>query len=143
MKKYKLKTKRGQTVFRIEINLRSDQYNKTSLNPDGIYITELKIVHQTERKIALSDTWITTLDRQGINEKKDKYWHYLEDINISIKTMETYFANGIFATCYTLKNPKKIIEKMKHEIHLKVNREYGFLFDGLANKIDSLKVFEK
>lgn len=143
-KKYSLNTKIGQKVFKIEVNFRSaiSRYHSSGIDKHGIYICELKIVHQTDRKIALSDKWITTLDRQKYKERKDRFWHYLEDISISIKTKETYFPNGIFATCYTLKDPLKVIEKIKKEIVKKVNSEYGFLFDGIGEKLENLEIIQ-
>jgi hypothetical protein len=129
MKKYKVKTRVGQEVTKIEINIRSntDKYNSTSLYKEGVHINTLKIVYQTDRKIALNDNWITTLDRQKVGERKSEHWHYLEDIHVTIKTRETYFPNGIFGTIYTLEKQSTAINKLVKEMQLKVDKEYGFL----------------
>lgn len=142
--KYKLDTKKGQTVYHVEVNMRDDLSLtlSTSLNPHGIFVTELKIIHQTARKIALSDEWINLFDRQKEDQKKESYCRYLGDVYISIKTKETsYFPNGIFASCYTLDNPEKCIAKIKRKVVDQINKEYGFLrFIDVEKVIENLEV---
>jgi hypothetical protein len=129
MEKYKLNTKIGQVVNHIEINIRadSDKNDTTSLYKEGIYIENLKIVYQTYHKIALDDTWITLLDRKKIDYRKERFYTYLEDCIVSIKTNETYFPNGVFGTIYTIGNTKTAIRKLGKAIEKEVNSRYGFL----------------
>ncbi len=141
--KFKLNTFIGQKVYHIEINIRDDKSkrNSTSLDKEGIFIKEFTIVHQTRRKTAISNEWISTFDRQKIGEKKESYNSYLNDPTVRIKTKETYFANGIFSTMYSLEDPKKAIKKIKKAIIEKINSEYGFLrFADIENIINSFEI---
>jgi len=136
--KFKLQTKKGQTVYEIHINIRDNNTScVSSIYPHGIIIKELKIVHQTLYKIALSDDWITSLDRQRENQKKESYNHYLEDITVIVRTKDTFWPNGIFGHCYTLDNPEKCLTKIKRKMSDQVNKDYGFL-----RLIDIEKVLE-
>jgi hypothetical protein len=127
--KFKLRTVKGQIVYKIELNIRTEATmdNSSSINKHGIFVEELKIVHQTNHKIALSDPFITLLYRQKEDQKKETYYHFIDDISVCIKTKETYWANGIFCTMYSLENPEKCISKMKSKIRTQINKEYGFL----------------
>ncbi len=129
MKKYKLNTKIGQCITHIEVNIRSDvdKHRYTVYHKNGIHIKYHKIAYQTDRKIALNNDWITVLDRQKINTKKDSYHHYLEDCNVSIKTKETHFPNGIFGSIYTAGNTKMALKKIGAAMEKDVNSEFGFL----------------
>lgn len=140
--KYKHKTKIGQPVFFVEIRIHAKGTSYTgSSYKEGIYITELNIVHQTEHKIVLSDPWVTVLDRQKEGRRKESYYHYLENASVSIKTKETYFPNGIFASGHTIDNPKKFINKLKSEIKRKVEYEFSFLYEmNLDSILDSLEI---
>lgn len=141
--KFEQKTKKGQTVYYIQVNIRStdSKYNSSGVYLEGIFIEELKIVHQTNKKIALSDEYITTLDRKNEGEKHESYKHYLEDISVNIVTKETFFPNGIFTHCYSLENPEKCIAKMKHKIINKINADYGFLrFANVEEIIEGFKI---
>ena len=126
---FKLETKKGQIVYDIEVNVRSemDMNKRTDYHRQGIFVKELKIVHQTNRKIALSDEYITILDRQRKGDRNDSYNHYLGDINVYVVTKENYFPNGIFCSCKTIIDPKKQLEKMKREIVNKIEKEYSWL----------------
>ena len=137
--KYKLKTKIGQRVSKIEINIRSDadKQKDTSINKEGVHINNLKIVYQTRYKIALNDSWITKLDRQSAQGKKSSYWHYLEDTRVNIVTRETFFSNGIFGTIYTTGSISDAIKKLTKAMQVKVNKEYGFLANIDIEKIVS------
>lgn len=130
-KKFKLKTKVGQVVYSIQVNIRSnaDKFNQSCSNKEGIHVEKLRIVYQTKYKIALSNDWITVLSRQTADARKESYNSYLDSINVCIKTQETYFPNGIFASCYSLENPEKCISKIKKEIIKKIENDYGFLRD--------------
>jgi hypothetical protein len=127
---YTLDTKIGQKVYEINLNVRSPEskHNSTSYHSDGCHIEELEIVYQSKYKIALSDDFITLLDRQRKDKRKDSFYSYLDNIKVSIITKETYFPNGIFCRCYSLKNNKSVINKMKKAMLEKIEKEYGFLF---------------
>jgi len=144
--KFKLATKKGQIVYKIDINIRDENSSScmTSCYPHGIIIKELKIVHQTQYKIALSDEWITLLDRQKEAQKKESYNHYLEEITVSVKTKETFWPNGIFAYCYTLDNPEKCLSKIKRKMIDQVNKDYGFLrLIDIESTLESLKIIKE
>lgn len=130
MKKYKLKTRIGQTVYKIEVNVRAScpKYDTLSYK-DGVFVTAKKIIYQTDRRIALNDKYITVLDRQAIDDKKESYNHFIEYPSISIKTKETYFPNGVFGSMYTIGDPKKAIVKLTKAMERKVSKDYGFLFN--------------
>lgn len=137
--KYRNETKIGQPVWVVRINIHSSSNESTSeWIKEGIIIKQLSIIHQTDRKIALSDEYITLLDRIEFGERKESYQSVLEDIIISFVSKETYFPNGIFATAYTLESPEKFIPKMKKQMLVHIEKEYGFL---QKIDIDSLQIF--
>lgn len=123
---FKLQTKVGQTVYRIEVNMRAGYSSSTSYK-DGIWVETFKIGYQTNRKIALNNEYMMVLDRQHLDERKESYKNFLEDISVSVKTKETFWPNGVFCLCYTLENPEKTLAKMKRKMIEKINNEYGFL----------------
>ena len=58
--KYRNETKIGQPVWEVRINIHSSSNQSISeWRKEGIIIKQLSIVHQTDRKIALSDDFIT------------------------------------------------------------------------------------
>lgn len=127
--KFKLETKKGQVIYKIEVNIRNpeDQHNQSTHHQNGIFVKKLKIVHQTKRKIVLSDEYVTVLDRQREEQKKESYYHFLNEIRVSIVTKETYWPNGVFSYCYSLEDPEKMISRMRTKIAAKIEKEYGFL----------------
>lgn len=129
--KFALQTTKGQTVYRVAIGIRAalSMSNATTQYPHGIQVQKLKIVHQTKYKIALSDDWLTLLDRIQEGRKKESYHRCLESCEVSIVTRESYFPNGIFAHIYTTGDPQKAIGKMRTAIKKKVHHEYSFLQD--------------
>ena len=141
-KVFSLDTKIGQTVYDIKINIVPNARRsviKSAFDSEGIFIEKLKIVYQTKSKIALSGNYIPVLDRRKLGEKSEFYKYFLEDISVSIKTKEDYFNNGIFAHCYTLQEPDKIIKKMTAKISEKVKSEYGFLANiDIWEKVESM-----
>jgi len=141
-KEFELQTEVGQTVCEIRINMPTRE-PRFSSEKEGIFIKELEIVYQTERKIALSDEWITCLDRQEKDKKQESYNLYLENIAVSIKTKETaIFTNGIFAHCYTLEDPHRLIDKIQKTIIKTVEKEYGFLSNiDIAGTIKNMQKF--
>lgn len=142
---FKQETKKGQIVYEIEVNIRSTESmdNRTSSNKHGIFVKELKIVHQTNYKIALSGDFIPLLDRKREECRKDGYHHYFEDIKVSIRTKDTFWPNGIFTHLYSLENPQKGIGKMKKEIIKKINSDYGFLrFANIEEIIEGFEIVQ-
>ena len=135
------KTKKGQIVNQININIHAPGSRPCTLYPAGITVTPLKIVYQTNQKIALSDEWITILDRRKLGERKESYRRFLNDISISVKTTETYFPNGIFANCITNNNPSSVIKEMKKSILNYVHSKYSWMLtDEFQDKINSLHI---
>jgi len=128
---FKIQTKKGQAVYRVDIGIRSnaDMHKSTWTDAHGIKVKEYKIVHQTDRKIVLSDSYVTLLDRIQDGQKKETYHFCLEQGMVVIKTKETFFANGIFAYIYTVESPEKAIVKLRSAIKKKIATEYSFLFD--------------
>ena len=128
MKKYALKTKIGQKITLIEINIRSEnsKNNTSSFNKDGIFVKKYKIVYQNRYKIAINDDWITTLNREKIGDKKDGY-NYLNECHVKIKTQQTYWPNGIFGEVYTLGEIDEAIQKLTQAMQDKIDEQYGFL----------------
>jgi len=137
--KYRNETKIGQPVWEVRINIHSSSNQSISeWRKEGIIIKQLSIVHQTDRKIALSDDFITLLDRIEFGKRKESHQGVLEDVSISFVSKETYFPNGIFATAYTLEKPEKFIPKMKKQMLVHIEKECGFL---QKIDIDSLQIF--
>lgn len=136
-------TKKGQTVYEIGVNIRAaDSMDcRTSQYKHGIFVKELKIVHQTNYKIALSGDWIPLLDRKREGIRKGSYHHFLEDVSVNIKTKESFWPNGIFAHLYSLENPQKGITKLKSAIAKQINSDYGFLrFADIEKIIEGFEV---
>jgi len=126
--KFAIETKKWQTVYEIKLNIHSEKPKYSSgIDKEGLFVKELKIVHQTNRKIVLSDEFVTLLDRRRAEQKKESYYNFLEDVSIRIKTKETYSPNGVFCTCYTIQEPEKTIKLIKRKMIEKINSEYGFL----------------
>ena len=128
----------GQSVYRIEVNILED-LTKPSIYKEGIIIEPLKIVHQTSKKIALSDDYITTLDIPE-NGKKEPCSMYLNEIYIRIESDEAYWSNGLFCKVYSLDNSGATIDKILLDIAKKVKAKYGFLYNGIGEKLNKLKI---
>lgn len=138
MKENELKI--GDKVYKININMpNSKSKSSSNFDKEGIFIEELTIVYQTKCKIALSDEQITIIEKDWMNDKLSCY-SYINTTHVSVRTNETYFSNGIFATCYASDNSEKQIKKVKKEIINEVNKRYGFLFNGIEDKLDCLKI---
>lgn len=136
-KEFAIKTEIGQKVWKIVINLPFDGVGD-SLYKHGIFIDESSIVYQTEYKLALSNDFITVLDRLEKGKKKESYCSYLDSLNVSVKTKETYFSNGIFAKIYSTKEPTEaLISDLKRELKQNVEKEYSFLYN-IDNLLESL-----
>jgi len=142
---FKLQTKIGQPVYEVEINIRSeDSMDRNTVSyKHGIFINKLKIVHQTEYKIVLSNPFVTLLDRQKTDKKKENYQHFLEDISVSVKTKDDFWPNGIFGHCYTLEDPNKQISKIKRKMIDQVAKDYGFLrFVDIESVVEKMEIIE-
>jgi len=139
--KFAFQTKKGQVVYKINLNIHSNTPKYTSIDKEGLFVKELKIVHQTNYKIVLSDDFVTVLDRRKAEQKKESYQSYLEDVSIGIRTKESYFPNGVFCTCYTINDPVKIIKLIKRKMLDKINSEYGFLrFTNYEKVVEEMEV---
>jgi len=128
----------GQSVYYIEVNILEDR-TKPSICKEGIIIEPLKIVHQTSKKIALSDDYITRLDIPK-NERIEPCSTCLNELYIRVESDETYWSNGLFCKIYTLDNSGATIDKILLDIAKKVRAKYGFLYDGLGDKLNKLKI---
>jgi len=126
----------GDLVYCIRINMPNGT-PFLDCEKEGIFIEKLKVVYKTDKKIALSDEWITKLDLYNGSIKRP-YDSYLEDVMVRIKSGEEILSNGIFATCYTTNEPTFVISKMKRKIIKEIEEKYGFLFD-VKEKINNLK----
>ena len=136
-KEFAIKTEIGQKIWEIRINLPFDGIGD-SLYKHGIFIDELSIVYQTEYKLALSNDFITILDRLEEGKKKESYCSYLDSLNVSVKIKETYSSNGIFAKIYSTKEPTEaLISDLKRELKQNVKKEYSFLYN-IDNLLESL-----
>lgn len=129
MKKYKLETKIGQIVTLININIRSeaDRDNPTTFRRDGIYTETYKIVFQTKRKIAISNEFITTFDREVIGEKNKEYSSYIGDPRVRVEVNEKYFPNGVFGEIFTTGSIDDATNKLVAYMQNELNKKYGFL----------------
>ena len=133
----KEEVKIGDLVYCIRINMPNGT-PFLDCEKEGIFIDRLNVVYKTDKKIALSDEWITRLDLyNGVIRRP--YEDYLEDIVVRIKSGEEILSNGIFATCYTINEPTFVISKIKRKIIKEVEEKYGFLFD-VKEKINNLKI---
>ena len=128
----------GQSVYRIDVNVLEDNI-KPSIYKEGIIIEPLRIVHQTSKKIALSDDHITTLDIME-NELRVPCSTYINDMYMRIETNDTYFSNGLFCRVYTLDNSRNTIDGILKDISKQVKAKYGFLYNGIGEKLNKLKI---
>jgi len=132
----KEEVKIGDLVYCIRINMPNGT-PFLDCEKEGIFIEKLKVVYKTDKKIALSDEWITKLDLLNGSIRRP-YYDYLEDVIVNIKSGEEIFSNGIFAKCYTTNEPDFVISKMKRKIIKEIEERYGFVFD-VKEKINNLK----
>lgn len=126
----------GQKVWKIQINKVINA--KSDLYKNGITIENYEIIGISKHKICINTNYFDTfyyLSEKG--EKKCTYGRYLNEIEITIKTKEDYFGNGIFSNLYSTKKPSKaILNKIVREISLKIDKEYGFLFGEIKNELN-------
>ena len=127
----------GQTVYKIGVNILEDKY-KPSIYKEGVIIEELKIIYQTDLKIALSDEYITILSKD--NGNKSEYNTYIGELCIIVETDHKYWSNGLFCKIYTLDNSGEMIDSILSDIAKTVKTKYSFLFNGLFEKLNNLKI---
>lgn len=127
---------KGQKVWKIEINFPTET-KKYQLHKKGVYIKELEILGISQFKIVLNNDWFTTLDVK--RERRDTHHTYLDDIDTTIRVKDCLFENGVFIRCYSTKKPtKRLLDKMVATACVKVEKDYGFLFNGIKNEMFDL-----
>lgn len=133
MAKYKV----NQKIWKIEINKNSVTPSSYSLRQDGVNIEELKILGVSKYKIVLNDNWFTILDNDDReNYKKQTYYSYFDNINVSIRTTGSPLGDGVFITLYSTEEPnEKLLKKMVAKAAKKIDKEYGFLFNGIIDEL--------
>lgn len=133
MEKYKV----NQKIWKIEINKNSVTPSSYSSRQDGVNVEELKILGVSKYKIVLSNDWFTTLDNDDReNYKKEKNYSYLDDTSVSIRTGGSLFGDGVFITLYSTEEPnEKLLKKMVAKAAKKIEKEYGFLFNGVIDEL--------
>jgi hypothetical protein len=128
--------KKGQKVWKIEINFPTES-KKYQLYKKGVHIDELEVLGVSEHKIVLNNDWFTVLDVQ--DGKKQSYHTYLDDVKVDIRVKDTLFENGIFIRCNSTKKPtKQLLDKFVAIACVKVEKDYGFLLNGISNEMYSL-----
>jgi hypothetical protein len=133
MEKYKV----GQKIWTIEINKFQIEPSEWSNRQNGVSVENLEILGVSKYKIVLNDDWFTTLDNDDReNYKKEKYNSYFDDITVSIRTGGSIFGDGVFIKLYSTKEPdEKLLNKMVAKAANKIEKEYGFLFNGIINEL--------
>lgn len=134
MSKYKVK----QKVWKVIIAKYKNEQSKYSVHKDGINIEEQQILGISPYKIVLSNNFFTILendDREGYRKDK-KYYTYLDEVSVSIRT-SGFLEPGVVTTLYSTKSPdKKLLSKMVRETEKEINKEYGFLFGGVIREFN-------
>jgi hypothetical protein len=129
----------NQKIWKVEINFFSEDKSKSPFRTrnEGVIITELKILGISKYKIVLDNDYFTTLDVP--NGEKEKWETYLDDIRVNIRTKEDVLGNGVFAFVYSTEKPSTtLLNKMCKEIAKQIDKEYGFLFNGVKATIQEL-----
>ena len=127
--------KLNQKIWHIEIN--NAVKEERDWRPNGVNVKELKIIGISPYKVCLNNDWFTSLDYEKDGEKKDKsYKTYLDDVSVSIRTRDNVLGDGVFVSMYSTKEPsQKILDRMVAKASNKIDKEYGFLFDGVKSKL--------
>ena len=130
MKEYKV----NQKVWAIKINKYKEPQRKYSSDISGVSIKEHRILGISKYKICLDNEWFTTLGND--TDKREKYYTYLDDVNVSIRTNNNILGNGVFATMYSTTEPtEKLLKKICGKISNKIDKDYGFLFSGVKEEV--------
>lgn len=125
----------GQKIWHIEIRKLTIE---KSYSPNGIHISEHKIIGISKFKICIDTDWFCTFYHKKPGRRPD-YEHNLDDIEVSIRVNDDIFGQGIIITLYSSKNPtKKMLEKMASKCAVEIDRKYGFLFNGAKDEIYEL-----
>ena len=132
-----MKNKVSQKVWKIQINKVINA--KSDLYKNGVTIEEYEIIGVSEYKICINSPHFQTFSYlKSSGQRKDIWGDYLNEVNVSVKTKEDYFGNGIFSTMYSSKKPSKaVLNKIVKEINKKIDKEYGFLFNGFKDELQS------
>lgn len=130
-----------QKIWQIKINKHSTSPSQYSVRQDGIKTEELKILGISPYKIVLNNDWFTTLendDRDGYRRDL-KYYTYLDEVSVNIRTNDSILGDGVFITLYSTKEPNnKILKKMVAKASTEINKKYGFLFGGIVDELYSM-----
>jgi hypothetical protein len=133
MEKYKV----GQKIWYIEINKFQIEPSQWSSKQNGVSVENLEILGVSKYKIVLNDDWFTTLDNDDReNYKKEKHYSYLDDTIVSVRTGGSLMGDGVFIRLYSTKEPdEKLLNKMVAKAANKIEKEYGFLFNGIIDEL--------
>jgi len=125
----------NQKVWEITVNKVINA--KSDLYKNGVTINEYKIIGISKYKVCINSDWFRTFDyKREKKQRRDSHETYLNDISVRIKTKEDYFGNGVFITMYSTKKPTKVIlNKMVSIAAIKIDEEYGFLFNGAKDEL--------
>ena len=134
-----VKLKVNQPVWHIKINnpIKEGDY---IFNKRGIVIEELKIIGISDYKICLNNDYFTCIDFCKDGEKKDRsYKKYINDVDVSIRTEKSVLGGGVFISLFsTLKPTKQTLKKMVSKASVKIDKEYGFLFNEAKEELYGL-----
>ena len=91
-------------------------------------------------RICINDLFFSTFSyKKEKGQRRDSYESYLNDINVNVKTKEDYFGSGVFITMYSTNKPtKRTLKKMVATASIKIDKEYGFLFNGVKDELYNL-----
>jgi GTP cyclohydrolase II len=129
----------NQKVWKVEINLYNKEEKEYSwqTRKNGVVIEELKILGISEYKVVLNNKWFTTLD--VLSGKKETHETYLDDIGVYIRTNDDCLGDGVFAYVYSTEKPSAtLLSKMQNKISDKIDKDYGFLFSGVKDRVKEL-----
>jgi len=122
----------GQKVWRIEIrNKVKDTFEK-----NGVFISEHKIIGISRYSICVDTEFFATFSILKKGERKESYSSYLNEIECSIRTNNNILGDGIKIDLYTTSKPTKAtLDKMAAFCAVKIDKEFGWLFNGAKEKI--------
>jgi hypothetical protein len=131
----------NQKIWKVEINFFSEDKSKSPFRTrnEGVIITELKILGISKYKIVLDNDYFTTLDVKREDVFSHKYSFYVDTVVVDIRTKDDVLGNGVFAFVYSTEKPSTtLLNKMYKEISNQIDKEYGFLFNGVKASIQEL-----
>jgi hypothetical protein len=128
-----MEVKVNQSVWHIEIRKKN---KNESYSPNGIFINQYKVIGISKHKICVNDDWFSTFTNLKEGEKKQSYYNYLNDINVSILTDNHLLGDGIVISLYsTLKPNHKTLEKMYGKLASEIDKKFGWLMNGVKDEI--------